>query len=69
MMDEATGPESTEGYITVWEAAKNLKLSANSLQQMGSRGVITTTKIGNRLYIPEEFLSELEAEYPIENIS
>jgi hypothetical protein len=57
-------PESTEGYITVWEAAKNIRLSVNSLQQMGSRGVIPTTKIGNRLYILEEFLSELKAEYP-----
>lgn len=64
LMDEATGPESTEGYVSIWEASKQVSLNPNTLQQMGSRGTIPTEKIGKRLYISEDFLPELLAEFP-----
>lgn len=63
LMDDAVGPEDTEGYVSVWEAAKGLRVSANSLQQMGSRGLIPTVKIGNKLFLPEDFVPELIEEY------
>jgi hypothetical protein len=64
LMDDATGPESVEGYTSVWEAAKQIRISANSLQQMGSRGVIETVRIGKLLYVPDDLLPELIEEYP-----
>ncbi len=63
LMDDATGPESTEGYVRIWDVAKDLRVSANSLQQMGSRGVIPTTKIGKGLYVHEDFVQDLIDEY------
>lgn len=66
LMDSATGPESTEDYILVWEAAKQTSLSANSLQQMGSRGILPTQKIGGNLYLPKDFMPDLLEQYPLE---
>ena len=57
-------PEDLEEYVTVWDVAKDVSVSANTLQQMGSRGLIPTKRIGRRLFIPKSFISELEAEYP-----
>lgn len=58
-------PEDADEYVTVWDVAKDVSISANTLQQMGSRGLIPTKRIGRRLFIPKSFLPELEAEYPV----
>lgn len=60
-----TDMEDLENYTLVWEVAKRLSVSANTLQQMGSRGLIPSQRIGGKLCIPNDFLHELEAEYPI----
>lgn len=64
LMDEVTGPESSEGYTSVWDASSLCGLNPNSIQQMGSRGVIPTVKIGPTLYVPDDFLPKLVAKYP-----
>lgn len=62
-------PEADETFTTVWEVAKELSVSANTLQQMGSRGLIPTKKIRHQLYIPNSFIPELKAEYPLQSES
>jgi hypothetical protein len=64
LMDEVTGPESTKGYTAVWDLQDQCSLSANSIQQMGSRGVLPTIKIGSVLYVPDDFVPKLVGKYP-----
>ena len=68
LMDDATGPGSTEGYTQVWDVAGMCSLNPNSLQQMGSRGTIPTVKIGNVLYLPDDFIPKLVKMYPVKGI-
>jgi hypothetical protein len=63
IMDAAVGPEDTEGYLTILEAARiakeqGIKYGTSSIQQDISRGVIRGTKIGTRLYVWEEDFKE-----------
>jgi hypothetical protein len=63
MMDDATGPVDTEGFTRIWDVAKDLCVNANTLQQMGSRGVIETVKIGKVLYVSDDVAMDLRTEY------
>lgn len=60
-----TDMEDLENYTPVWEIAKRLSVSANTLQQMGSRGLIPSQRIGGKLCIPNDFIPELEEAYPL----
>jgi len=61
----ATDMEDFDNYIDVWSISKKISVSANTLQQMGSRGLIPTQKIAGQLCIPRSFVPELEAAYPL----
>lgn len=58
-----TDMEDTENFTKVWELAKDLSISANTIQQMGSRKLIPTQVINGELCIPNEFIPELKEEY------
>lgn len=61
-----TDMENMEDWTSVWEIAKELSVSANTLQQMGSRGLIPTQRMNGVLCVPNYFIPELKSEYPIE---
>jgi len=58
-----TDMEDLENYTPVWEIAKDLTISANTIQQMGSRKLIPTHIIGGNLCIPNDFIPELKEQY------
>jgi len=60
-----TDMDEVDNYTPVWEVAKQLSISANTLQQMGSRDIIPKKKIGGKMCIPNEFIPELLLEYPL----
>jgi len=59
-LDEATDSETAEGYVTVLEAAKELGISPNTVQQMVSRGIISGRKIGGKMHVLEEDFEALK---------
>lgn len=59
----ATDMDNEEEYTKVWEIAKELTVSANTLQQMGSRRLIPTQVVNGELCIPNHFIPELKKEY------
>lgn len=71
LMDDAVGPEDTEGYIAVLDAAEvareeRVKYNTSSIQQDYSRGVLRGSRIGNRLYVLEEdFRRNVELKKPL----
>jgi len=67
MLSSVTPEESTEGLISVWEASKLCGLSPNSIQSMSSRGSlpVKAQKIGDTLYLPNDFLPELIEMFPL----
>ena len=55
--------EDLENYTPVWEIAKELTISANTIQQMGSRKLIPTKIIGGNLCVSNDFIPELDDQY------
>jgi len=58
-----TNMENMDEYTPVWEIAKQLTISANTIQQMGSRRIIPTQTVNGQLCIPNTFIPELKAQY------
>jgi hypothetical protein len=58
-----TDMEDLENYTPVWEIAKELTISANTIQQMGSRKLIPTKIIGGNLCVPNDFIPVLKEQY------
>jgi len=69
MLSSSAPSESTEDMISIWEASKLCSLSPNSIQSMSSRGSlpVKAQKIGDTLYLPKDFLTELTEMYPPNN--
>jgi hypothetical protein len=66
-LKEATDMEDATEYTPLWEAAKFLSINANSLQQMASRTTVPSKKVNGRICIPNEFMDELKAAFPIKD--
>ena len=59
-LDRVTDPEDTEGYTSVLQAARDLRISPNTLQQMISRGIVGGRKIKGRLHVLNDDLKLLQ---------
>jgi len=57
-LESVTDMNEKEEWVTVWEVSQNVKLSPNSIQQMGSRKVIPVKVIDGKLSMPKSFLPE-----------
>lgn len=53
-LKETTDMGVEDGYIPILEAAKMIEISPNTIQQMGSRGVIDTKKIKGKMWASRE---------------
>lgn len=62
-LKQATDMEDVTEYTPVWELAKTLTINANTIQQMGSRGIFATKMVNGVLCIPNSFVPQMEAEY------
>ncbi len=62
-LSKATDLEDSEGYTPVLDVAEEIGLSPNTIQQMASRGVIKARKIGDLLYIPDDYIPRLKKIY------
>jgi len=69
VLGETVDIDNPEGHTGVWEASKLCSLNPNSLQQMGSRGVIPMEKINGILHISDEVYDELFSEYGKQTIN
>jgi len=71
MMDDATGPEDTEGFLTILDAAEiarneGVRYNTSSIQQDVSRTVLRGGRIGNRMYVlDEDFRRNLALKKPL----
>ena len=63
-LKEATDMEDETAYTKVWELGSKLSISANTIQQMGSRGIIPTKMVRGALCVPTEFVPNLLERYP-----
>jgi hypothetical protein len=57
--------DNLDNYIWVWDVAKLCSLSPASITQLGSKGTMPTKRIGDKLYLPKEFMDELIEVYPL----
>ena len=60
----ATDMEDSDEFTEVWKLGGQLSVSANTLQQMGSRGIIPVKMVNGSLCVPNEFVPELLNRYP-----
>jgi len=58
-----TNMENMDEFTPVWEIAKELTISANTLHQMGSRRIIPIQTVNGQLCVPNTFIPELRTQY------
>lgn len=63
-LKKATDMEDADDFTEVWKLGGQLSVSANTLQQMGSRGIIPVKMVNGTLCVPNEFVPELLNRYP-----
>jgi len=59
----ATDMEDSSQFEQIWELSKRLTINANTIQQMGSRGIFPTKMVNGVLCVPKSFVPELVSQY------
>lgn len=62
-LKEATDMADTDDFEPIWELAKKLTINANTIQQMGSRGIFPTKMVNGVLCVPKSFVPEMLDQY------